>query len=169
MKRTLQSGWMQQVVFLGPAITAFSLIILIPFFMSIYYSMVQWDGVSSRIEWVGFDNFRAIFANDRDFANSFLFTLKITVAIVALTNLLGFSLAFILTQGLKLRNAMRTVFFIPNVLGGLLLGFIWQFIFVNSFETIGKATNIGFFALSWLGTEATAFWGIVIVSVWQLS
>lgn len=169
MKRLPNSSWAQQVVFIGPSLTAFSIIILIPFIMSLYYAMVQWNGISDDVVWVGLDNFRTIFLHDKDFANSFWFTARLTVAVVVLTNVLGFALAYILTHGLKLRNAMRTMFFIPNVLGGLILGFVWQFIFINSFQTIGKATGIELFLLPWLGTEATAFWGIVIVSVWQLS
>lgn len=169
MKRLSNSSWAQQVVFIGPSLTAFSIIILIPFIMSLYYSMVQWNGISDDVVWVGLDNFRTIFMHDKDFAHSFWFTARLTAAIVVLTNLLGFTLAYILTHGLKLRNVMRTMFFIPNVLGGLILGFIWQFIFVSSFKTIGEFTRIELFLLPWLGTEATAFWGIVIVSVWQLS
>lgn len=169
MRQIMRSNWMQQVVFLGPSLTAFTIIILIPFILSIYYSMVRWNGVSSEVVWIGLDNFRTIIFNDKDFANSFWFTTKLTAAIVVFSNLLGFTLAYVLTHSLKLRNAMRTIFFIPNVLGGLLLGFIWQFIFINSFQTIGDLTQIKLFQLSWLGTEATAFWGIVIVSVWQLS
>ena len=57
--------------------------------------------------------------------------------------------------------------YIPNVIGGLILGFIWKFIFLQTFPLIAKATGIKFFALAWLGTEATAFWGTIIVDVWQ--
>ncbi|QSF47647.1 sugar ABC transporter permease [Paenibacillus tianjinensis] len=84
-----------------------------------------------------------------------------------LTNLLSFALAYVLTRRLFTRNVLRTVFFVPHVIGGLLLGFIWQFIFVRGFESIGQATGWSFFNLPWLGTGGTAFWAIVIVFVWQ--
>ena len=76
-------------------------------------------------------------------------------------------MALLLTQALKTRNILRTIFFMPNVIGGLLLGFIWSFIFVKGFATIGELTGLAFFNLPWLGDAPTAFWGIVIVTVWK--
>lgn len=116
-----------------------------------------------KIDFVGFDNFVTIFTNDDKFRDAFWFTTRFTVLGVILTNLLGFILAYFLTKPLKTRNVLRTIFFMPNVIGGLLLGFIWQFIFVKGFAAIGNATNLGFFNLPWLGTKGTAFWAIVIV------
>ncbi|WP_373228757.1 carbohydrate ABC transporter permease [Cohnella sp.] len=152
---------------MGPALIMYVLIIVAPFILSLYYSMTDWNGVSSKIGWVGFENYKTIVTNDTDFARSFWFSTKITFVITILTNVLGFALAYLLMKRLKFRNVWRTVFFLPNVLGGLLLGFIWQFIFTKGFDTIGQLTNIPLFKLSWLGTEATAFWGLVIVSIWQ--
>ncbi|MBE1441496.1 MULTISPECIES: carbohydrate ABC transporter permease [unclassified Paenibacillus] len=161
------SDWMLQTVFVGPALVFFSIIVIVPFLMSIYYSFTEWNGVTSTIKWIGLDNFKKIIVDDKDFHSSFWFTAKFTITNVLLANGVGFILALLLTQALKTRNILRTVFFMPNVIGGLLLGFIWQFIFVKGFTTIGEATNIGFFQLPWLGDAPTAFWGLVIVSVWQ--
>lgn len=158
--------WIQQIVFIGPALLFFTLIVLIPFGMGMYYSFTEWNGVADQVKWIGLDNFIAIF-KDQNFKVGFAFTTKFTVVSVILTNLLGFGLALLLTQELKTRNILRTVFFMPNVIAGLLLGFIWQFIFIKGFAAIGDLTGLSFFQLSWLGTEATAFWAIVIVSVWQ--
>lgn len=165
--RKRMAGWLQQGVFVGPALLFFTLIVAIPFVMSIYYSFTEWNGIGSGIQWVGLDNFRRIALHDTDFRNAFWFTIRFSVASVVLTNLVGFLLALLLTQALKSRMVLRTAFFLPNVIGGLLLGFIWQFIFVKVFATIGQHTGIGFFQLPWLGDAPTAFWGIVIVSVWQ--
>lgn len=159
--------WSLQTVFVGPAALVFALIVLVPFFMSIYYSFTEWNGVSSNIKWIGIANYKTILTDDSAFLHSFGFTARFTLASVVLTNALGFLLALLLTQALKTRSFLRTVFFMPNVIGGLLLGFIWQFIFVKGFATIGELTGIGFFNLPWLGDESTAFWGLVIVSVWQ--
>lgn len=161
------TGWLPQLVFVGPAVFFFIIIVVIPFLMSIYYSFTEWNGVSTTIKWVGFDNFKQIIVGDQDFHKSFWFTIRFSVVMVILTNVVGFALALLLTQALKTRNVLRTVFFMPNVIGGLLLGFIWQFIFVKGFATIGEITNIGFFQLPWLGDAPTAFWGLIIVSVWQ--
>ncbi|KZE78978.1 carbohydrate ABC transporter permease [Paenibacillus elgii] len=161
------SGILQQTVFVGPAFLFFSLIVLVPFLMSMYYSFTEWNGVTSNVKWIGLDNFKQILTTDTDFHKAFWFTTRFTVTNVILANLLGFSLALLLSQALKTRNVLRTVFFLPNVIGGLLLGFIWQFIFIKGFSTIGELTQIAFFQLPWLGDAPTAFWGLIIVSVWQ--
>lgn len=167
MNRKKTSQMIQQTVFVGPAILFFILIIVIPFLLGLYYSFTNWNGVSGEVSWVGFDNYKQIFMHDSAFRDSFWFTAKFTVLGVVLTNVLGFFLAYFLTKPLKTRNFLRTIFFMPNVIGGLLLGFIWQFIFVKGFSAIGEATGISFFNLPWLGTENTSFWAIVIVFVWQ--
>ncbi|MNI08902.1 Trehalose transport system permease protein SugA [compost metagenome] len=163
------SGLMQQWIFVGPAIVFFTLIVFVPFLMSIYYSFTEWNGVTTNVKLNGLDNFKHILVDDKDYHKAFWFTTRFTVVSVVLTNLVGFALAMLLTQALKTKNILRTIFFMPNVIGGLLLGFIWQFIFVKGFSTIGELTNISFFELPWLGTSGTAFWAIVIVSVWQTS
>ncbi|MFF2889863.1 carbohydrate ABC transporter permease [Paenibacillus sp. NPDC057967] len=167
MKRWLTSQPMQQSVFLGPALLVYAIIMILPFLLGIYYSFSDWNGVSSQINGVGLQNYKTILTDDPDFGRSLWFTARFTVTVVLLSNVIGFLIAYVLSKPLKSRNVLRTIFFMPNVLGGLLLGFIWQFIFTRSFSAIGQATDIGFFNLFWLGTESTAFWGLVIVSVWQ--
>lgn len=159
-------SWIQQIVFTGPATVAFAIIVALPFFMGMYYSFFDWNGVSDNLKFVGLGNFTAIF-QDEAFINSFVFTSKFTVATVILSNLVGFILALLLTQPVKLRNVLRTIFFMPNVIGGLLLGFIWQFIFIKGFSAVGEKTGWALFNLPWLGDETTAFWGVVIVTIWS--
>lgn len=169
MNNKRSSAFMQQLVYIGPALLFFGITIIIPFVMGMYYSFTNWNGVSGTVEWVGLDNFKQIFTNDSAFANSFWFTAKFTVVGVILTNVVGFFLAYFLTRNIRARNWLRTIFFMPNVIGGLLLGFIWQFIFIKGFSTLGDVTGLGFFQLPWLGDEVTGFWGIVLVFVWQSS
>ncbi|MGZ0085968.1 carbohydrate ABC transporter permease [Caldibacillus thermoamylovorans] len=154
-------------LFVGPALLAFTIVVIIPFLSGIYYAFTDWNGVTGQIKWVGFDNFRYLFTEDKQFQKSFILTTKYTVVAIILTNVIGFGLALLTTQMLKTRNVLRTVFFMPNLIGGLLLGFIWQFIFVKGFASIGQLTGISLFERAWLGDAKTAFWGIVIVSVWQ--
>ncbi len=154
-------------LFVGPVLLAFAIIVIIPFFTGIYYAFTDWNGVTGAVKWVGLDNFKYLFTEDKQFQQSFLLTTKYTVVSIILTNGIGFGLALLVTQMLKSRNILRTVFFMPNMVGGLLLGFIWQFIFVKGFASLGQLTGIPFFELAWLGDARTAFWGIVIVSVWQ--
>ncbi|MBJ9990045.1 carbohydrate ABC transporter permease [Paenibacillus sp. S28] len=167
MNRQKSSGLLQQLIFVGPSTIFFLIIIVVPFLLGLYYSFTDWNGVSGDVTWVGFDNFKQIITNDPDFGKAFWFTVRFTVIGIILTNVLGFFLAYFLTKPLKSRNVLRTIFFMPNVIGGLLLGFIWQFIFVKGFSALGSATGWHFFNLPWLGDETTAFWGIVIVFVWQ--
>jgi raffinose/stachyose/melibiose transport system permease protein len=167
MTRKRLGQWLQQSIFVGPALLVFIVIIVIPLGMSIYYSFTAWNGISADVKWVGLDNFKQILFHDELFKQDFYFTFRLALVQVVLTNAVGILLALMLTQPLKTRNIQRTIFFMPNVIGGLLLGFIWQFIFIKGFASIGEITHIGFFQLPWLGDAATGFWGIIIVSVWQ--
>lgn len=154
-------------LFVGPVFIAFTIVVLVPFFSGIYYSFTDWNGITGEIKWVGLENFQYIFTEDTQFLQSFKLTALYTIVAIILTNTIGFGLALLVTQKLKSSNLLRTVFFMPNLLGGLLLGFIWQFIFIRGFASIGELTGIPLFELAWLGDKDTAFWGIVIVSVWQ--
>lgn len=162
------SEWLQQTVFVGPGLVFFLLIVVAPFFMGFYYTFTEWNGLDpANAKWTGLHNLRWVFTDDSRFWSSFWFTTRFMIVSVVLTNAAAFTLALMLNRGLKTRNVLRTVFFLPNVIGGLLLGYIWYFIFVRGFGTIGEKTGLGWFELSWLGTPNTAFWGIVIVFVWQ--
>lgn len=160
---------LNHLYFVGPATICLLLIIVIPFVMGGYYSLTSWNGISGDKSWVGLSNYIKIFTEDMQFFNSFKFTLLFTVAALVITNLLAFVLALGLTQALKLVGLLRASFFIPNVLGGILLGFIWRFIFTNSFADIGNLTGIRFFNLQWLGTSSTGFWAMIIVFTWLIT
>lgn len=170
MRKTLgiQLGWGQQIVFLGPCLLFFLTIVVTPFFLGFYYSSTDWNGLDlDKAVWTGAANWKRIFMNDDKFWESLVFTLRFTVISVVAANVLALLLAFILMTALKTKKLLRTVFFMPNVIGGILLGYIWQFIFTKGFATIGELTGISFFQLPWLGTPSTGFWGLVIVFVWQ--
>ncbi|MDF9843122.1 MULTISPECIES: sugar ABC transporter permease [unclassified Paenibacillus] len=164
----LQRGWSQQIVFLGPCLLFFLTIVVTPFFLGFYYSSTDWNGLDlDKAVWTGAANWKRIFLNDDKFWESLLFTLRFTVVSVVAANALALLLAFLLMTALKTKKVLRTIFFMPNVIGGILLGYIWQFIFTKGFATIGEITGISFFQLPWLGTPSTGFWGLVIVFVWQ--
>ncbi|MGW8958606.1 carbohydrate ABC transporter permease [Paenibacillus sp. NPDC055715] len=167
MNRAKSSQWLQQWIFVGPSTLVFVIIIVIPFMLGMYYSFTEWNGVANQAKWVGLDNFSHILLDDDKFRTAFWFTVRFTVIGVVAANVIGFLLAYFLTKPLKSKNVLRTIFFMPNVIGGLLLGFIWQFIFVKGFAAIGESADLSFFNLPWLGDEITAFWGIVIVFIWQ--
>ena len=105
---------------------------------------------------------------DQSFRDSLWFTTKFAIVSVVLINVIGLSLALLVTQKIKGNNLLRTIFFMPNLIGGLILGFIWQFVFISAFTAIGE--KVGIKALEgWLSTTKTGFWGLVILTAWQMS
>ena len=159
MKRSKLGFW----IFLAPCLLAFIIMVLIPMVTGFYYSFTDWDGMSSQINFVAFDNFVRIFTDDKQFWTSFKFTSIFTVFAVILINLVGFALALLVTKKFKGANLLRSVFFMPNLIGGLLLGFAWQFIFTKVFP----ATGIPFLE-KWLTNSETGFIALLIVMVWQM-
>jgi raffinose/stachyose/melibiose transport system permease protein len=155
-------------IFAGPSTFAFLTVMIIPFLFGIYLTFTNWNGIETQHTLVGFQNYVEVFKEEA-FWTSFGFTLKYVFITVILVNLVAFFLAFILTSGTKGQNFFRAGFFTPNLIGGILLGFIWQFIFSNVLVYIGKNFNIPIFSSSWLSDPNKAFWTLVIVTVWQLS
>ncbi|EJN55747.1 carbohydrate ABC transporter permease [Loigolactobacillus coryniformis] len=162
MKNRSLSFWL----FLTPTLVALSLVVIIPVIMGLFYSFTNWDGLAFT-EMVGFKNYLSLF-QDHDFINAFWFTVKFVITTVILLNAIGLSLALLVTQKLKTSNFLRTIFFMPNMIGGLILGFIWQFIFTQAFTALGNALHLSWLQ-NWLTNETTGFWGLVIVTVWQMS
>lgn len=155
-----------EALFLGVIVIAFIILKIIPFIYSITYSFTDWNGISSEIHFNGLSNYKNLLA-DKQFWNSMWFTAKFSVATLIGQNLIGFILAYFLIKPIRGRNIIRAGYYLPNVLGGLILGFIWRFIFLKIFPAIGKATKIGFFTQVWLGTPDTAYWGLLIVQIWS--
>ena len=154
-------------LFLGPAVILFSMIVVASFILGIYYAFTDWNGISLSSNWVGWENFRIIFTEDRQVGYSALFTLRLTLTAVVLSNVLGLGLALLVTRSIKFANGFRAIFFLPNVIGGIILGFIWRFIFTSAFPALGDLTGMAFFELPWLGDAFTGFWAIIIVFTWR--
>ena len=154
-------------VFIGPAVIFFTGIVVVSFVLGIYYSFTDWNGVSLNPTWVGLDNIRTIFVSDPQVGESAWFTLRFTLTAVVVSNVVGLALAMILTQPMRGSNLFRAIFFLPNIIGGVILGFVWRFIFTNAIPAIGETVNIGFFQLPWLGDPSTGFWATVIVFTWK--
>ena len=106
---------------------------------------------------------------DSVFWDSLALTGWYVLATVIITNVIAFLLAYVLTTGMKGQNIYRAGFFTPNLIGGIILGFIWRFVFSNILVYIGENFDIAFFSTSWLADPNKAFWSIVIVTVWQYS
>ena len=141
---------------------------MVPFIYGIYLTLTDWNGVSSVKNFVGLSNFAAVM-RDAQFWKSLLLTFKYVIAVVVLVNVIAFLLAYILTRGIKGQNFFRAGFFTPNLIGGIVLGYICQFLFSRVFVSIGETTGWSLFEISWLSTPNKAFAALVLVSVWQLA
>ncbi|AIQ14012.1 raffinose/stachyose/melibiose transport system permease protein [Paenibacillus sophorae] len=155
-----------RLLFTGPTLFAFVAVMIVPFLYGIYLTFTNWDGISTTQSLVGFQNYGSVF-KDAEFWKSFGLTLKYVLFTVVFINVLAFLLAYLLTKGLKGQSFFRAGFFLPNLLGGIVLGFIWQFIFNNVLVFLGQKMGIGLFSTSWLSDPNRAFWTLVIVAVWQ--
>ncbi|HIW54749.1 MAG TPA: sugar ABC transporter permease [Candidatus Ruthenibacterium merdigallinarum] len=162
-KRTMALNF---VLFLGPTLLLYLVIEVIPLIMGVVYSFTDWDGIATEIGFVGFKNYIDLFTDDPRFWKSMLFTFENTAVVVIVSNLIGFVLAYNLSKKIPFRNFMRAAFYLPRLIGGVILGFVWQFIFLNIFPFLGEKFGIGVFQLSWLGTPATSFWALAIVQAW---
>ena len=156
-------------LFLLPAVFAFCMVIIIPFFMGIYYSFTNWNAITgTAVEWTGFGNYLAIFRTDITFLHSFLVTVAYAVINIIVLNVCAFFMALLVTSNLRFKGIYRAGFFLPNLIGGIILGYIWQFIFNNAIPKLGEV--IGFTWLKdhqFLADQYLALLAIVVVGTWQ--
>ncbi|SHM98322.1 carbohydrate ABC transporter permease [Gracilibacillus kekensis] len=154
-------------LFLLPTLLALLLVLIIPFFQGVYYSFTEYNGFQVT-GFVGLDNYIKLFS-DEQFLYSLGFTGAFSLASVIGINVIGLAFALLVTQKLgKASTFFRTVYFMPNLIGGIILGFIWQFVFLKAFTGISEVTGLEFFR-GWLADTETGFWGLVILFVWQMS
>lgn len=145
----------------------FTVVLVVPFATGFYYTFTDWDGFEST-KLVGFKNYTKSF-QDQTFWSTLRFTgLFVVVSLIAV-NVVAFGLALIVTSKLKSRNILRTFFFVPNLIGGVVLGVIWQFIFNSAIVSLANKYNWELFKESWLQDTNKAFWALIIVTVWQSS
>ncbi len=149
-------GWL----FLGPMAAAFAIGFVWPFAQGIYLSFCNFR-TTSDAKFLGFDN---LFKNytkafdDPKFVSAFWFTALFAVVSLVLINVLAFIVAYLLTQGIKGSNLFRTVFFMPNLIGGIVLGYIWNMIFEGILSNFGKSI---------VRDPTWGFWGLIILMCWQ--
>jgi raffinose/stachyose/melibiose transport system permease protein len=142
------------------------MVMLIPFFFGLVYSLTDWNGVSESIKFVGLVHFGTVFTQP-GFLYSFGVTMAYTVINVILVNLVGFALALLVTSNLRLRNFYRAGFFAPYLIGGIVLGYIWQFIFNSAVPALGKALELQAMQVSLLSRADAVIWAMSAVNTWQ--
>ena len=144
------------LIFVLPTLIAFAIGFIYPFFQGIYLSFCKFHTVTDA-KLIGFDNYVKAFQNEA-FIHSFWFTVLFVIVSIVLINLIAFAVAYVLTLGIRGSNIFRTVFFVPNLIGGIILGYIWKLIFDGILHNYG--TNLGL-------NSTYGFWGLVILMCWQ--
>lgn len=144
-------------IFVLPTLAAFTIVFAVPFILGLGLSFTEFTTVLDA-KWVAFANYIKAFSN-RDFLNALWFTVKFTVVSVITINVISFGLAALLTKGFKGTNIFRTVFFMPNLIGGIVLGYIWQLIINGILQNIGVTITYD---------AKYGFWGLVLMMNWQL-
>jgi raffinose/stachyose/melibiose transport system permease protein len=157
------------MVFTGPVLFIFFTVVIIPFVIGIYYSFFSWDGIPLNAKiFAGMDNYLRLFRDAR-FINSGRLTIYFTVMTVAATNVMGLGFALLVTTSLKTRNIARAMFFAPHLIGGLLLGFIWHFVFTDVLKFIGQVIGAENIFFNWLLDPPFAMLALVVVNAWRMS
>ena len=144
-------------IFVLPTLIAFSFAFIIPFVMGVYLSFCKFKTITNA-QFVGLENYIKIFA-DKDFVNAFGFTLKFSVVSIVTINVFAFILALALTRKIKGTNLFRTVFFMPNLIGGIILGYIWQQM-INAVLLKYETTLVA--------NPTYGLWGLIILMNWQM-
>lgn len=145
------------VIFIGPILIAFITVFVIPFVMGVYLSLCKFTTIDNAA-FSGFGNYLNAF-KDADFLNALWFTVKFTVVSVVTVNVFAFFLALLLTRGIKGSNLFRTVFFMPNLIGGIVLGYIWNLIINGVLQMFGVDITY---------SASYGFWGLVVLMNWQM-
>lgn len=157
--------------FLTPVLFCFIFVVVIPFFIGVMYSFSDWNGISMHYNFIGFQNYINAFS-DHDFLRAIVLTITYSVVSVVIVNILGMILAVMVTAKVKFSNFGRASFFFPNLIGGLILGFTWYFIFSEGFSYIGNTIlsnpdSAIFF--NWLSEPKSAFFAMIFVNAWSMS
>lgn len=155
MEKTLKKYF---VVFTVPTLIAFAFAFIIPFVQGLYLSFCSFTTVKNA-KWVGLDNYKLAFSSGQGFTSALLFTVGFTVVAVVSINLLAFVLALALTRKIKGTNLFRTVFFMPNLIGGIVLGYTWQQM-INAILLQWETTIVS--------NAKYGFWGLVVLMNWQM-
>ncbi|MDS9472465.1 carbohydrate ABC transporter permease [Sporosarcina pasteurii] len=167
MKNSKNRLW--YILFVAPLVLIFATVVVIPFLMGIYYAFFQWDGIGANPKvFVGFDNFKHLLTDTRFFKSAWLTTL-FTILAVASVNIVGLFFALLVTSKLRTANAARTMIFMPYLIGGLILGYIWQFIFTDVFKRLGELTGFDNVFFNWLMDPQYALYAMVFVFTWQMA
>jgi raffinose/stachyose/melibiose transport system permease protein len=154
-------------IFAALPLSIFFIVLAVPFGQGLFLTFTDWDGFGYE-KFIGVGNYAKSF-QDPEFWVTLTFTLKFVLVSLVAVNAVAFGLALLVTAKLRSKNIFRTFFFVPNLIGGVVLGVIWQFIFNTALVSISSKFGWSIFQSSWLNETDTAFWALIIVTVWQSS
>ena len=154
-------------IFAALPLSIFFIVLAVPFGQGLFLTFTDWDGFGYE-KFIGVGNYAKSF-QDPEFWATLTFTLKFVLVSLVAVNAVAFGLALLVTAKLRSKNIFRTFFFVPNLIGGVVLGVIWQFIFNTALVSISSKFGWSIFQSSWLNETDTAFWALIIVTVWQSS
>ncbi len=155
-------------LFCGPAMLFFFVFVVCSLGVGIYYSFRDWNGIDPSSSFVWIENYIRVF-QDRDFANSLWFTLRYTLVMATIVNVLALLLALGLNVKMKGRGILRTTFFTPMVISSVTGGYLWNFIIVRLFPMLGEWSGIETLQKDWFSYPNLAFASLIIVTMWQLT
>lgn len=155
MEKTLKKYF---VIFTVPTLIAFAFAFIAPFLMGVYLSFCKFTTIKNA-QWIGFSNYAAVFGSSQNFLNSLLFTAMFTVVAIITINVFAFGIALLLTRKMKGTNLFRTIFFMPNLIGGIVLGYTWQQM-INAVLYKYETTIVS--------SAKYGFWGLVLLMNWQM-
>lgn len=165
-KKTRRLSGAEPVIYgiIGIVVVLFFLFNTLPFLKGIFYSFTDWKGYGDW-DFVGIKNYKNLLI-DKSILNSYGFTLKFAVICTVIVNILSLILACALNAKVKWKNMLKAIYFLPYMMGSLLVGFIFSFIFSTLVPQFGKSLGIDFLSKNILGTNQ-AIWGIILVTVWS--
>ena len=143
-------------LFLLPTLAAFCIGFIYPFLKGVYLSFCKFT-TTSNARWIGLDNYVKAF-HDASFVHAFQYTALVAIVSLIVINVLAFAVAYALTRGIRGSNVFRTVFFMPNLIGGIVLGYIWSMIFDGFLSHYGTSIVL---------STPYGYWGLIILMAWQ--
>ena len=163
----MKKSW--YVLFVVPLMIPFLLTVVVPFFQGIGYSFVSWNGMSKTAKvFVDIQNYRAVFS-DKRFLDALARTTLFTVVTVAIVNALALAFALWTMSKIKARNVGRAMLFMPYLIGGLILGYVWNYILGYGMSLVANATNNSTLFFNWLSNKQYALYAMIVVATWQMA
>lgn len=149
-----------------PAVVLFFIFMTLPALQGLYYSFTNWNGFGNTYDFIGFKNYVNLF-QDSNIGNAYWFTIRFAVVATIFINVISLLIALGLNAKIKFRNFFRAVYFLPNILSILIVGYIFNYLFSNVFPLWGESLGLTALTTNILGSQDLAWVGVVTVAIWQ--